>query len=137
MSEATSGVEPADNEDIRPTVDPGQRRLRYALYYNRPDDGLLPRDAEEKAMLSTAGQQQCIPAFKMMERLGIDPGGAVVPRLGLLYTTASHRCGSCPSKRACSDWLAQAPESVRFAPPFCPNSDILAELQFSNLGTPC
>jgi hypothetical protein len=87
-------------------------------------------------MLSPAGQRQFIPAFKMMERLGIDPGGGVVPRLGLLYTTASHRCESCPSKRACRDWLDRAPESVSFAPPFCRNSDILAELQFRDLSTP-
>jgi Family of unknown function (DUF6455) len=74
---------------------------------------------------------------RMMERLGIDPSGGVVPRLSLLYATASHRCESCPSKRGCGDWLDWAPESVSFAPPFCRNGDILAELQFRNLNTHC
>jgi hypothetical protein len=76
-------------------------------------------------------------AFKMMERLGIDPSRGVVPRLSLLYQAVSHGCESCPSKRACRDWLDRAPESVSFAPPFCRNSDLLAELQFRSLNSPC
>jgi hypothetical protein len=66
---------------------------------------------------------------KMMERLGIEPGGAVVPRLGLTYTTAFHRCEACNSKQACRDWLDRMPGSVEFAPRFCSNADILFELQ--------
>jgi hypothetical protein len=42
-------------------------------------------------MPSPVAQHQPNYAFKMMERLGIDPSGAVVPRLSLLYATASHR----------------------------------------------
>ena len=88
-------------------------------------------------MPSPVAQHQPNYAFKMMERLGIDPSGAVVPRLSLLYATASHRCESCPSKRGCGDWLDWAPESASFAPPFCRNGDIWAELQFRNLNTYC
>jgi len=51
-------------------------------------------------MLSPVMQHQPNYAIKMMERLDIDPGGGVLPRLSLLYATASYRCDSCPSKRA-------------------------------------
>jgi Family of unknown function (DUF6455) len=73
--------------------------------------------------------------FKIMERLGIESSGGVVPRFSLLYLTASHRCESCPSTRICRDWLDHAPASVSFAPPFCGNSDILSEVQYRNMTT--
>jgi hypothetical protein len=66
---------------------------------------------------------------EMMERLGIEPGGGVVARLGLSYATAFHRCKACPSKQACREWLDSMPRSVAFAPHFCPNADILFELE--------
>ena len=66
---------------------------------------------------------------EMMERLGIEPGGGVVPRLGLIYSTAFHRCEACPSKQACRDWLDSMAGPVEFAPRFCPNADVLFELQ--------
>jgi hypothetical protein len=44
-------------------------------------------------------ERQFIFLGEMMERLGIDPGGRVVPRLSLTYLTAFHRCHSCPSKQ--------------------------------------
>jgi hypothetical protein len=66
----------------------------------------------------------------MMERLGIDPGGGVVSRLGLQYAAALRRCESCPVTQVCKTWLEGAPESAGIAPPFCPNGDILFELQF-------
>jgi Family of unknown function (DUF6455) len=83
--------------------------------------------------VSTATDHRPICVSNMMERLGIDPSGGVVPRLSLLYTTALHRCKTCPSTRACRDWLDSAPRSVSFAPPFCPIRDILFELQFRQL----
>jgi hypothetical protein len=86
-------------------------------------------------MLSPVSQHHPNYAIRMMERLGIDPSAGVVPQLSLLYATASRRCESCPWKRACGDWLDWAPDSVSFAPPFCRNSDILAELRFKNLNT--
>lgn len=66
---------------------------------------------------------------EMMECLGIEPGGGVVPRLSLSYMTAFHRCEACPSKQACRTWLDELPQLVTFAPRFCPNGDILFELQ--------
>ncbi len=66
---------------------------------------------------------------EMMEHLGIEPSGGAVPRLGLIYTTAFHRCEACQSKQACRDWLDSMAGSVEFAPHFCPNADILFELQ--------
>ena len=66
---------------------------------------------------------------EMMERLGIEPGGGVVPHLSLSYTTAFRRCKACASKQACRDWLDSMPASVLFAPRFCPNADIFFELQ--------
>jgi hypothetical protein len=68
-----------------------------------------------------------------MERLGIEPGGGVVPRLGLTYATALHRCEACRSTQACRDWLDSMPAPVAFAPRFCPNADILFELQIDRL----
>jgi hypothetical protein len=76
-----------------------------------------------------------IYVFKMMERLGIEPSESALPRLSLLHATASHRCESCPSKGACRKWLDCAPASVSFAPAFCRNNDVLAELRFINLNT--
>jgi hypothetical protein len=70
----------------------------------------------------------------MMERLGIEPGGGVVPRLSLTYATALHRCEPCRSKQACREWLDGMPGSAAFAPGFCPNGDILFELQVDQPG---
>jgi hypothetical protein len=85
------------------------------------------------ASLASAKKQ---PAYvgKMMERLGIEQGGGIVPRWSLNYATALHRCESCPSKRACRKWLDATPAPTAFAPSFCPNADILFELQFDQLG---
>jgi Family of unknown function (DUF6455) len=66
---------------------------------------------------------------EMMERLGLAPGGGVVPRWSLAYTTAFHRCESCTDKDACQAWLDAMAAQVSFAPDFCPNADILFELQ--------
>ena len=85
------------------------------------------------ASVSIATDHRSICVSKMMERLGIDPSGGVVPRLSLLYATAQHRCKSCPLTRACRDWLDSTPGSVNFAPPFCLIGDILSELQFGQL----
>ena len=41
---------------------------------------------------STALEHRTTHASKVMERLGIEPGGGVLPRLSLLYTTALRRC---------------------------------------------
>jgi hypothetical protein len=65
---------------------------------------------------------------EMMERLGIDPGGGTVPRLGLSYAAAFHRCETCRSKPACRNWLDQTTAAAEFVPGFCPCADIFIEL---------
>jgi hypothetical protein len=71
---------------------------------------------------------------EMMERLGIERGGGVVPRLSLSYATALHRCEACPTKKACRDWLDSLPASVSLPPRFCPNTAIFFELQVDRPG---
>jgi Family of unknown function (DUF6455) len=85
---------------------------------------------------STALEDRTIYTSGMMERFGIEPGGGVLPRLSLLYSTAFHRCQSCPSMKACREWLGRAPTTARLPPSFCPNSDILLELQFISANSP-
>ena len=84
-------------------------------------------------MVLPATKDRPVYVFKMMERMGIEAGGGVVPSLGLLYATASHRCESCLWTRTCRDWLDHAPATMSFAPPFCRNNDVLSELQFRNM----
>jgi Family of unknown function (DUF6455) len=78
---------------------------------------------------SSADRRKPTLLGKMMQRLGVEPAGGVVPRWSLSYVTALHRCQDCPSKEACQEWLDSMPMSVSFAPRFCPNADILFELQ--------
>jgi len=75
-----------------------------------------------------------IHLYEMMEKLGIDPNSGILPRLGLRYATALHRCEDCLCKKICREWLDHTPRSVRFAPHFCPDADILFELQFDQPG---
>jgi len=72
--------------------------------------------------------------YEMMQRLGVEPGEGVVPRLSLAYMTAFHRCQTCPVKEACREWLDSMPRSVASAPSFCPNDDILFELRINQPG---
>jgi Family of unknown function (DUF6455) len=66
---------------------------------------------------------------EMMQRLGIDPASGVLPHFSLSYMTALHRCQACSAKESCRHWLDSTPMSTSFAPQFCPNADILFELQ--------
>jgi hypothetical protein len=70
---------------------------------------------------------------EMMQRLDIDPAGAILPQSSLSYFTALHRCESCPCKQACRNWLDDKPTAVNAPPRFCPSADILFELQFDRL----
>ena len=74
-------------------------------------------------------ERQPTHIVEMMQRLGIEPGGGAVSQLCLSYATAFHRCEACSSKPACREWLDSAPRPATFAPRFCPNADILFELQ--------
>ena len=87
--------------------------------------------SEGMAIMAAPSARERRPIYmcEMMECLGIEPGGGVVPSLSLSYATALHRCEACPSKQACRDWLDRMPASAVFAPRFCPNADIFFELQ--------
>jgi len=69
---------------------------------------------------------------KMMEALGIEPGGGVVPRLSLLYSAIFRRCQSCPTKKLCREWVDHAYPAT-LPPGFCANADALFELQYRQL----
>jgi hypothetical protein len=68
---------------------------------------------------------------EMMERLGI-AGDEL--RLSSQHATTLRRCEACRSKKACQDWLDYAPAMVNFAPGFCPNAEVLFELQSDQPG---
>jgi hypothetical protein len=86
-----------------------------------------PGDQGHTVMLNDTHQTTFIR--EMMEHLGIEPSGGVVPRWSMAYTTALHRCETCGKKPECRDWLDHMPAAVSFAPRFCPNADIFFELQ--------
>jgi Family of unknown function (DUF6455) len=77
-----------------------------------------------------------IQLHEMMARLGIEPSGSILPRLSLRYATAIHRCEVCTHKEACRDWLDHSTGSVGIPQHFCPDADILFELQFDQPGSP-
>jgi hypothetical protein len=79
-------------------------------------------------------EHRLVQVFKMMEKLGIEPSSSVTPRSSLAYATAVHRCEFCPYQEICRNWLDHAPASISFAPQFCPDADILFELQYDQIG---
>jgi Family of unknown function (DUF6455) len=81
-------------------------------------------------MLVLASRDRPTNIGEMMAHLGIDSGGSVLPRPGLLHATALRRCGACPSKKACREWLNHSPASI-LPPRFCLCADIFFELQFN------
>jgi hypothetical protein len=78
-------------------------------------------------------QHQPIHLFEMMARLRIEAGVGALPRLGLRYVTAFHRCRTCAAKQDCCAWLDRR-TAANFAPDFCPNAEILFELQSDQTG---
>jgi len=72
--------------------------------------------------------------YEMMARLGIEPGAGVLPQMSLRYAVALRRCKTCRSKKTCQDWLDYGPAMINFAPDFCPNADILFDLQDDQIG---
>jgi uncharacterized protein DUF6455 len=82
---------------------------------------------------SAIHHHQAVQVFKMMEKLGIEPSSSVTPRLSLTYATAVHRCELCPYQEICRSWLEHAPASIGSAPQFCPDADILFELQYDQI----
>ncbi len=83
---------------------------------------------------TATAQRQPSHIAEMMERLGLDPGAAAIPRLGLAHSTAHQRCRACPLSDDCGAWLGGHRGPLSFAPPFCPIADILFELKFNDPG---
>ncbi|MBS0533723.1 MAG: hypothetical protein JSR72_06665 [Proteobacteria bacterium] len=73
--------------------------------------------------------------FEMMQGLGIDPSRRTIAQSELTLVTALQQCRNCRSKEQCRAWLDQAPMSFAFAPGFCPNKDLLFDMQFDQGGT--
>ena len=86
--------------------------------------------------MAAADQREHKPPciYDMMERLGIEVVGAISPRLSPTYASAFHRCEQCQTPDACRKWLKTAPQTLNFAPKFCPNADIFVELQCDQPG---
>ena len=72
-----------------------------------------------------------VALFAMMDRLGLEPAGAPVPRFGHMLASAYHTCKTCQSVEQCREWLAKAKDSkCNAAPEFCLNNELLAEFLF-------
>ena len=82
---------------------------------------------------SAIREHQAIHVFEMMERLRIEPSSSITPRSSLTYATAVHRCEDCSYHQTCRYWLDHAPAFITSAPQFCPDADILFELQFDQI----
>jgi Family of unknown function (DUF6455) len=83
----------------------------------------------------TDAGNRAVYLYEMMEKLGLEPSSGVIPQYSLRYATALHLCKACRRKKICRDWLDQAPPIVKLAPHFCPDADILFELQYDQLRT--
>ncbi len=68
--------------------------------------------------------------YKMMQRLGLETAGSVLPQLGLIYASAVRTCHQCEQSDACREWFKVAPTTLQLAPTFCPNRDLLCQLAF-------
>ena len=60
----------------------------------------------------TVSERQPTHISEMMQRLGIEPGEGIVPRLSLSYATAFIADEFCPAKETCREWLDSIPQSV-------------------------
>ncbi len=60
---------------------------------------------------------------EMMERLGVDPGGAAREASGAGLAAAASRCRACGSWDACKGFLEATEGLAPAAPAFCPNGD--------------
>ena len=83
---------------------------------------------------SGANKRSSLPEIvAVMQHLGLEPGGGVLPRESLRYATALTRCKSCRNKPECREWLDRSQVPI-LAPAFCLSADILFELQADQLG---
>ena len=85
-------------------------------------------------MKPSVARERSLPISEMMKRLGIEPGGGVLPQSGLRYATALRRCEACAAQKTCREWLDHAHGGANLAPRFCMNADIFFELQYDEPG---
>ena len=69
----------------------------------------------------------------LTERLGIDAGVAVDPRLGFVVAAARSACRGCESKAQCRLALGLRELALGDVAPFCPNVERITYLQCSGL----
>jgi len=79
-------------------------------------------------MTTNAEDSETLLIGAMMNRIGIEPAGGVLPQYALRYMAAQRNCAACGAKPACGKWL-DAHEAAASAPSFCPNGDTFFELQ--------
>ena len=60
-----------------------------------------------------------------MERLG---SYSVMPKFGLMFSSALRNCTSCIAREACFRWSAKRSGTPAVPPEFCRNRDLLSEL---------
>lgn len=88
--------------------------------------------------MASFNQGNCPPnVYKMMERLGIERGGGVLPRLGLVYASAVRTCHQCERSDVCHEWLKVASTAFNVPPKFCPNADLFTQLAFDQPSAWC
>jgi hypothetical protein len=78
----------------------------------------------------TGKSTRALYLFELMQRIGVDPSRRSIAQSELTFLTALNQCRNCKSNEQCRAWLDQAPMSFAFAPGFCPNKDLLFEMQF-------
>ena len=83
---------------------------------------------------SCKNEKKAIYLWEMMKRAGINPGAGILPRFSVSYASAQHGCQECRVKDRCRAWLNATPADVFLPPRFCPNADILFELQVDQVG---
>ena len=70
----------------------------------------------------------------LTERLGIDPGLAVDPRLGFVVDAARSACRACDAKAQCRLTLGLQEVALTDVAAFCPNVERITHLQGSGAG---
>ncbi len=76
------------------------------------------RDEKEIVMSSSnrSGRTTAAKFDKMMERLGIDPGYILAPRLGLAFSCALRTCRSCTACEECAECWQETPRPFSVRP---------------------
>jgi uncharacterized protein DUF6455 len=71
-----------------------------------------------------------INLYALSERLGIERGWGVLPRLALTHACAVRNCRGCDHAEACREWLSSASDTLTLPPSDCPNAGLLLEIAY-------